>query len=70
MSLLLVSIRAPVTPIVVDPIARAVSDIETEWLCTVPGAHAFFKKLSTTFFSPALSNWMVSLLPSTTRTRP
>ena len=32
--------------------------------------HAPFTKLSTTFFSPALSNLMVSLLPSTAVTRP
>src|SRR5690242_12785973 len=32
--------------------------------------HTFLRTLSTTFFSPALSKWIVSLLPSTTITLP
>jgi len=35
-----------------------------------PGAHARCTKLSTTRFSPALSNWMTSLLPSIVTTSP
>ena len=34
------------------------------------GLHARSTKLSTTFFSPAFSNAIVSLLPSTFTTRP